>query len=85
MLVRLKAMPLNPRVTFHSIMGNWGRDRPPEKSSDGVVPYTSSHLDGVKSEKIVPAGHNSHLNPEAIAEMRRILREHIGAAPLPAR
>lgn len=81
LLRRLKSMPLNPRVTYHSIIGNLGLPGPLAAGTDGVVPYASAHLDGVKSEKIVPAWHNAHLHPEAIAEMRRILREHLGAAP----
>src|SRR5207249_914286 len=42
--------------------------------SDGVVAYWSSHLDGAKSERIVPSGHGSPLNPQAIAEVHRILQ-----------
>lgn len=53
-------------------MGDRGKgDRP--GSSDGVVEYWSSHLDGSASEKIVPSHHSSHQNPEGIAEVRRIL------------
>ena len=41
---------------FHSIIGNSGRwNVPLKESSDGVVPYWSSHLDRALSEKIVPA------------------------------
>ena len=42
-------------------------------SSDGVVPYWSSHMDGATSELIVPSGHGAHQNPQAIGEVRRIL------------
>jgi len=42
-----------------------------------VVPYWSSHLDGAVSEKIVPSDHSAHRHPEAIAELKRILREHL--------
>jgi hypothetical protein len=55
------------------------------KGTDGVVPYTSAHIDGVDSEVIVNAVHtNVHHHPRAILEVRRILREHlreVGAAP----
>jgi pimeloyl-ACP methyl ester carboxylesterase len=81
LLRRLKSMPLNPRVTFHSIIGNLGLPGPLATSTDGVVPYASAHLEGVKSEKIVPTWHNAHLHPESIAELRRILREHLGTGP----
>jgi len=44
----------------------------------GVVAYESAHIDGVESEKIVHSGHPTQSNPETIAEVQRILREHIG-------
>ena len=60
---------------FHSIVGNAGRwNVPLKESSDGVVPYWSSHLDGALSEKIVHAINTTAFqNPEAITEMKRIL------------
>jgi len=69
----LNALPVAPWVTTHSIIGNRGRPGPLESSSDGVVPYSSSHWPSAVSEKIVPAGHSAARNPEAIAEMKRIL------------
>ena len=45
-------------------------------STDGIVPYWSSHLDGAQSELIVPSNHSAHQNPQAIAEVRRILKLH---------
>jgi len=65
--------PIANNITYHSIMGDRGKGDTPN-SSDGVVEYRSSHLDGAKSEKIVPSGHSAHTNPEAIEELRRILR-----------
>lgn len=69
-------------VPYHSIIGDRGkggnRDTTPPVSTDGVVPYWSSHLDGAASELIVPSGHWSNQNPEAIKEVRRILHLHIG-------
>ena len=76
-LQTLKAKPLNPNVTFHSIIGDQGQGIGPG-STDGVVPYTSSHLEGAVSEKIVPAPHKAYDHPEAIAEIARILRLHAG-------
>src|SRR5881275_1475647 len=61
------------RVPYHSIIGDRGKGDTPN-SSDGVVAYWSSHLDGAKSERIVPSGHGSPLNPQAIAEVHRILQ-----------
>jgi hypothetical protein len=46
--------------------------------SDGVVPYWSSHLDGAKSECIVPGPHGSCQLPQTITELDRILRLHLG-------
>jgi hypothetical protein len=57
-------------------VGDRGRGDTPN-SSDGVVPYWSAHLDGAQSEKIVPSNHSTPLNPEAIAEVRRILHLHL--------
>ena len=69
-------------TSYHSIIGDRGKgggtkrgDKP--ESSDGVVPYWSSHLDGAVSEKIVPSDHSAHRHPEAIAELKRILYEHL--------
>ena len=45
-----------------------------ENPSDGIVPYWSSHVDGAKSERIVPSDHGAHQNPQAIAEVLRILK-----------
>jgi len=63
---------------YHSIIGNRGKPGPLVDSSDGVVPYWSSHLDGAKSECIVPGPHGSCELPQTIAELDRILRLHIG-------
>jgi hypothetical protein len=50
-------------------------------SSDGVVPYWSSHLDFAVSEKIVPSGHGANENLEGIAEIHRILLEAANIKP----
>ena len=78
-LDRLAELPI--RVPFHSIIGHLGDEVGPD-SSDGVVDYSSSHLDGAESEKFVPAGHAALLNnPETVAEIKRILEENIPANP----
>ena len=64
-------------VPYHSIIGDRGRDNCPN-CSDGVVPYWSSHLDGAKSELIVPGPHGSAELPQTIAELARILRLNLG-------
>jgi pimeloyl-ACP methyl ester carboxylesterase len=75
-VVEINKLPIVPRVPYHSIMGDRGKGDTP-KSSDGVVEYWSSHLEGAVSEKIVPSGHGSHENPEGIEEARRILLLHL--------
>ncbi len=65
-------LPFRKGVRLHSIIGDRGRGDGPD-SSDGVVPYWSSHLDGVESELIVPSDHNVPEDLEAIEEVERIL------------
>jgi pimeloyl-ACP methyl ester carboxylesterase len=72
----MNTLPMAKRIPYHSIIGDRGRGDTPN-SSDGVVPYWSSHLDGAESEKIVPSGHGAQHSPEAIAEVMKILHEHI--------
>ena len=64
-------------VPYHSIIGDRGRGDTPN-SSDGVVPYWSSHLAGAQSEIIVPENHSSYKDPQAIRELRRILLLNAG-------
>jgi pimeloyl-ACP methyl ester carboxylesterase len=68
-----------PRMTvpYHSIIGDRGKGDCPN-CSDGVVPYWSSHLDGAKSETIVPGPHGSAELPQTIDELDRILRLNLG-------
>ena len=68
--------PLAPGVPFHQIMGDRGHGDTPN-SSDGLVPYWSSHLEGAQSELIVPSGHAAHEHPQAMAEVLRILKLHL--------
>lgn len=63
------------RVPFHSIIGNRGKADAKE-SSDGVVPYWSSHMDKAESEKIIPYGHSCTMKREAVVEIMRILKLH---------
>jgi len=63
-------------VPYHSIIGDRGKGDTPN-STDGVVAYWSSHLNGAKSEKIVPGPHTSCALPETITELDRILELHV--------
>ena len=72
----MNRLPIADHIPYHSIIGDRGRGDTPN-SSDGVVPYWSSHVGGAKSEKIVPSGHGANQHPKGIAEVIRILKEHI--------
>ncbi|QDU64856.1 Alpha/beta hydrolase family protein [Planctomycetes bacterium Pan216] len=64
-------------LAAHSIIGDISGTTP-EKGTDGVVPYTSAHLEDVDSEYIVPASHSDCLaHPLTVLEVRRILLEHL--------
>ena len=76
--VALNKLPLPKGITFHSIIGDRGKGNTPN-SSDGVVPYWSSHVTPVASEKIVPSNHSVPDNPEAAEELKRILKLHLGS------
>lgn len=74
-IAAVNEMPMRTGVKLHSILGDQGRGGTPERSSDGVVPYTSSHLPQVASELLVPASHTGTLKRrETVAELIRILR-----------
>jgi pimeloyl-ACP methyl ester carboxylesterase len=68
----INTIPITPGIPYHTIIGDRGKGDSPN-SSDGIVPYWSSHMDGAKSELIVPSAHSAHQNPQAIEEVRRIL------------
>jgi hypothetical protein len=68
----LNNLPIAHHIPYHSIMGDRGRGDTPN-SSDGVVAYSSSHLDGAQSERIVSSDHGAHQNMEGIEEVHRIL------------
>jgi len=71
-VIAINTIPITPGIPYHTIMGDRGKGDAPN-SSDGVVPYWSSHMNGAKSELVVPSGHAAHQNPKAIEEVRRIL------------
>jgi hypothetical protein len=72
----LDTLPIT--APYHSIIGDRGRGDSPN-SSDGVVPYWSSHLEGARSELIVPGPHGSYALPQTVAELKRILRLELAA------
>jgi hypothetical protein len=66
------------QVPYHSIIGDRGKGDTPN-SSDGIVQYWSSHLEGARSELIVPGPHGSYSLPPTIAELKRILKLHLAS------
>lgn len=72
----LAALPLSEGITGHSIISIDGNDTPPE-GDDGVVQYSSAHLDYVESEFIVRSPHSCQSHPMTIEEVRRILFIHL--------
>ena len=76
MLKVLNKLEMHKAIPCHSIIGNRKGQNTPG-GSDGIVPYTSSHLDGASSELVVRSGHSVQRNALAIQEVRRILLLHI--------
>jgi hypothetical protein len=69
-------IPVTPPIHAHSIIAVKGDDLPP-KGGDGVVKYTSAHVEGVESELVVRSGHSCQGKPSTIEEVRRILLRHL--------
>ena len=68
--------PMKKGLVYHSIIGDQDlADHP--GGTDGVVPYSSSHLDNAESEVIVHSGHSIHRSPGAMQELLRILLLHL--------
>lgn len=85
MFVRvLGTLPFAPDVHLHSIVSVDGTG-PVEEGDDGVVKYSSAHLDEAESEFVVRHGHSCQNEPETILEVRRIMRRHLAEIVPPAR
>ncbi len=82
-VMAIQQVPMTPGIPYHSIMGDRGKggnkDHKRPQSTDGFVPYWSSHLEGARSELVVPSKHSAHQNPKAIEEVRCILMLHAGS------
>jgi hypothetical protein len=81
-LKALADLPIAPGVTAHSIIAVQG-DGPLSGGSDGVVRYSSAHIEPVASELVVKSSHSAQANPATIREVGRILREHAGVVEVP--
>ena len=71
------ALQMKNGLPYHSIMGQIAPTAQITDSSDGIVPYRSSHLEGAVSEKLIEGGHSIQSSPAAVLELRRILRLHL--------
>jgi pimeloyl-ACP methyl ester carboxylesterase len=78
----LAQIAIDRNIPFHSIIGDRGLGNGVQ-GSDGVVPYTSAHLEGAESELIVPTGHSAHIHPLAVREVKRILKLHLQQSGVP--
>jgi pimeloyl-ACP methyl ester carboxylesterase len=74
----LQQIPIVPGVKVNSIIAV-ETDGPVEQGDDGVVKYSSAHIEPVESELVVrPSSHSTQGNPQTIEEVRRILRLQAG-------
>jgi pimeloyl-ACP methyl ester carboxylesterase len=71
----LQDIPVAPGVHVHSIIAVQGTG-PVETGDDGVVQYSSAHIDGVDSDLVVRSGHSTQSEPATVEEVRRILLVH---------
>jgi pimeloyl-ACP methyl ester carboxylesterase len=77
MLAAMARMSFGCGVRTHSIIGT-GRRTLAGEPSDGVVPVSSARQAGDCSELHVSARHDKlHRDPATVAELTRILREHV--------
>ncbi len=65
-------------VPYHSIIPQIGFENF-HLATDGIIKYSSSHIDGAESELIITGGHTATDTPEVAGEIRRILLEHLAA------
>jgi pimeloyl-ACP methyl ester carboxylesterase len=79
-LLVMADIPVVPSVKAHSIIPVLD-ESDLKKGKDGVVAYTSAHVDYVESEFIVRSPHSCLSQPAAIEEMRRILHKHLKELP----
>ncbi|MEY4950755.1 MAG: hypothetical protein RL698_2966, partial [Pseudomonadota bacterium] len=72
----LAGIEVEEGVPFHSIVAVEEKFPVVEQGNDGVVEYTSAHLDGAASELVVRSPHSCQAEPNTIQETRRILLLH---------
>jgi pimeloyl-ACP methyl ester carboxylesterase len=83
----VSSIPVAPTVKANSIIAVQGNG-PIETGDDGVVQYSSAHIDEAESELVIRSGHSVQSNPRAVAEVRRILLQQwrlacpLGCSPI---
>jgi triacylglycerol esterase/lipase EstA (alpha/beta hydrolase family) len=81
----LSEIPVAPGIAVNSIIPVKQGYDPYQEGNDGVVKYTSAHIEPVESEVVVRSPHSTQSNPHTIEEIRRILRKHaldVGCGPI---
>ncbi len=76
-MLTLADIPVASGIKCNSIIAINSNVQPPQ-GEDGVVKYTSAHVDYADSEFIVRSGHSCQGNPLTIEEVRRILLQNLG-------
>jgi pimeloyl-ACP methyl ester carboxylesterase len=80
LLLTVRDLGIGESIRSHSVIADV-RESPRPGGTDGIVPYSSSHLDGVVSELVAHGSHFCVNDPTVVAEVRRILIEHSGSEP----
>jgi len=80
----LSSISVAPEVKAHSIIPV-ETDGELDLGNDGVVEYSSAHIEGVESELVVHSNHSCQANPHTVGEVWRILRLHAEEATCAAR
>jgi pimeloyl-ACP methyl ester carboxylesterase len=75
-LVAMNDRPFAPGLIYHSIIAKAGSGDL-ATSTDLIVSYSSSHLEGAASEKVVKGNHGCLSSNETINEIKRILSLHL--------
>ena len=76
LLLKLGDLGIDRSVRSHSVIADL-RDPPKPDGTDGIVPFSSSHLDGVASELLVNGAHMCLSHQSVIEEIGRVLLEHL--------
>ena len=77
-------MRQTPGLITHSIQADWFPFLPVHAKTDGLVSYDSSYIPEASTQLILPwQDHFCTHDPRTLAEIKRILHEHLGQIPGP--